>query len=167
MNQILSEDPTDHWGGIDVHDSVVFDLGAGDFGRIGTLLYKSTPEYWLQMGAKSVIAIDNQHNDLANMHNDQIKIKQLNIESANQLEELMNEYTPDVVKCDIEGYESLITEMHTDVFRIAHTWAIESHSTVLLNHMRAAMLVHGFHIEWVRGHFESEEITVMLAKRID
>src|SRR3972149_4366749 len=114
MKNIINEEPDIHWGFLDVKDKVVLDLGCGRF-------YSSisTAEYFLNSGAKLVIGVD--LSDIG-VINDRFEMKVLNVSSADDLQNLLLSYYPDVIKCDIEGaerYFNSIASLPTETLQFA------------------------------------------------
>jgi hypothetical protein len=103
-NKIIhSEEPSDHWGFLNVKDAVVLDLGCGLFHS--TI---STPNYFFNQGAKTVIGVDSEGviqglEPQVNLNPNFISHSEL-IQSTEQLIRYIN-YNPDIIKCDIEGAE--------------------------------------------------------------
>ncbi len=107
---VHSENPIEHWSDIsDVQDKIVMDLGCGWLFQP----FQSTPEYFISRGAKSVIGVEADGGEVQ-------KLKGLypnhtfickTILSETDLIELFETYRPEVIKMDIEGYESVIDKM--------------------------------------------------------
>ena len=94
--KITSEEPNIHWPFLNVENKVVLDLGCG-------LFYSSqtSARYFLDRGAKSVIGVD-----LGKLPVDGCTIYfQKNISSSEDLQDLINTFCPEIIKCDIEGAE--------------------------------------------------------------
>lgn len=98
MKNINTEEPDVHWGFLDIKDKIVLDLGCGKWWSS-----ISTAEWFLNEGAKQVIGVD-----LSPMSIDRYNfiMKAERIDSSEQLQTLIDEYNPDIIKCDIEGAES-------------------------------------------------------------
>jgi hypothetical protein len=97
MNNIANEEPDEHWRMIHPEGKVVLDLGCGKF-------YSSisTAEWFINKGAKSVIGID--LSDIK-FHNDKFIMHVMRIDSTQILQDLIDNYKPELIKCDIEGAE--------------------------------------------------------------
>jgi hypothetical protein len=126
---VNSEDPKEHWNDIKKVDGmIVMDLGCGWLFQP----HESTPEYFINRGAKLVVGIDaagGEIQQLTEKYPDHIFICK-DISTKNDLCELFDEYMPDVVKMDIEGYESLIDEMDASHFISIQELAIEYHNPI-------------------------------------
>lgn len=142
FKSVYFDSPEHHYAGLDVSNLVVLDIGAGYFGKIGQeivdfhkpsfdqdVFYPNTTDYWRSLGASKIIAVDKESEDLAKLNADLC----INIEltSSKQIEDLLYEHKPDFVKCDIEGFESLLFKVADDAFQIPKLYAVETHSEEL------------------------------------
>ena len=119
--KIISEEPEIHWPFLKVKDKVVLDLGCGIFySKI------STPDWFISEGAKKVIGVDMGENTYENF----IYHKQA-IASKFDLLKLINEYNPDLIKCDIEGAEVYFEDIYADDMGSVHQFAVEYHDNTL------------------------------------
>jgi hypothetical protein len=100
MKNINSEEPNVHWNFLNVKDKIVLDLGCGKF-----YSSVSTAEYFLDQGAHEVIGIDLSDIRLPN-YNFIMRVEK--IDSTEQIKDLLMEWSPDVIKCDIEGAEKYL-----------------------------------------------------------
>jgi hypothetical protein len=126
---VNSENPLEHWNDIkNVKNKIVMDLGCGWLFQN----HESTPEYFINRGAKLLIGVDascgeiNTLNNLYPMHIFLCK----RITSSNDLIDLFTEYKPQVIKMDIEGYETLIEYMDIFHWESVEEIAIEYHNSV-------------------------------------
>jgi hypothetical protein len=119
--KITSEEPEIHWPFLNVKDKVVLDLGCG-------LFYSktSTPDWFVQQGAKQVIGVD-----LGNDTPKHFIYHQIAISSKNDILDLLNKYTPDVIKCDIEGAEKHFKDVSANNMESVKQFAVEYHDNDL------------------------------------
>lgn len=94
---INSEEPDDHWGFLNPKNKTVLDLGCAKFfSKI------STAEWFVNKGSIKVVGVDTH--DIGYSHENFImKIK--TISSSDHLRSLIDEFLPEIIKCDIEGAE--------------------------------------------------------------
>jgi hypothetical protein len=134
MKLIASEEPSLHWYFLDVEDKTVLDLGCGMF-------YSSitTADYFLQQKAKLVVGVD-----LGPVTDTPYVYHQMNIQSSNQLKDLINEYAPDVIKCDIEGAEKYFNDV--DFLGDCKQFSVEYHDAETKDIMMKKLQQWGFTI---------------------
>ena len=165
-DRISSEAPVDHWGDIDCSGVTVLDLGAGDFGMRHEKSYISTVDYWLGLGAKHVVAVDMNLRDLVAVGaDDRVTIVADTLFHSSQIDRLLENYLPAIVKVDIEGAECLLRDVRRQAFRIAEVWLVETHTDDLHDDVIAALDDHGFGVVRVRGHVDSDRFRVIYAER--
>lgn len=135
---ISTEHPDEHWQFIECNDSVVLDLGCGRWEAVERRdpNWPTTPEYFIQRGARHVYAVDSDRNEIdwfvKNMtaQTNMTFIKKT-ISSAEEVSELYSTYQPSVVKCDIEHAELNLLNLSDDDFCKISMYAIETHSADL------------------------------------
>ena len=165
-DRISSEAPVDHWGDIDCSGVAVLDLGAGDFGMRHEKSYISTVDHWLGLGAKHVVAVDMNLRDLVAVGaDDRVTIVADTLFHSSQIDRLLENYLPAIVKVDIEGAECLLRDVRRQAFRIAEVWLVETHTDDLHDDVIAALDDHGFGVVRVRGHVDSDRFRVIYAER--
>ena len=165
-DRISSEAPVDHWGDIDCTGVTVLDLGAGDFGMRHEKPYISTVDHWLGLGAASVIAVDMNLRDLVEVGgDDRVTIVADTMFHSSQIDALLEQYRPAIVKVDIEGAECLLRDVRRQAFRIAEAWLVETHTDALHDDVMVALDDHGFDVVRVRGHVDSDRFRVIYASR--
>ena len=167
-DRISSEAPVDHWGDIDCTGVTVLDLGAGDFGMRHEKAYISTVDHWLGLGAKDVVAVDMNMRDLVEIDlatDGRITMVAETLFHSSQIDRLLENYLPTIVKVDIEGAECLLRDVRRQAFRIAEVWLIETHTDDLHDDVIAALDDHGFDVVRVRGHVDSDRFRVIYAER--
>ena len=167
-DRISSEAPVDHWGDIDCTGVTVLDLGAGDFGTRHAKAYISTVEHWLGLGAAHVVAVDMNLRDLVAVgSDDRVTIVADTLFHSSQIDALLEQHRPQIVKVDIEGAECLLRDMRRQAFRIAEVWLVETHTDDLHDDVMVALDDHGFDVVRVRGHVDSDRFRVVYASRRD
>ena len=165
-DRISSEAPVDHWGDIDCTGVTVLDLGAGDFGNCENKIYTSTVDHWLGLGAAHVVAVDMNPCDLVAVGNDdRVTMVATTLFHPSQIDELLEQHRPTIVKVDIEGAECLLRDVRRQAFRIAEVWLVETHTDDLHDDVISALDDHGFDVVRVRGHVDSDRFRVIYAER--
>lgn len=124
---VMSENPIEHWNDIElVNDKVVMDLGCGWLFHE----HEHTVEYFVNRGAKHVIGVEAVCSEIE-------KLKELypehtfickTILSKNDIIKLLEEYKPDTIKMDIEGYESVIENITSEEFSCVKEIGVEYHN---------------------------------------
>ena len=165
-DKITSQAPADRWGDVDCSGVTVLDLGAGDFGMRHNRGYISTVDHWLGLGAASVIAVDMNLRDLVEVGgDDRVTIVADTLFHSSQIDALLEQHRPQIVKVDIEGAECLLRDMRRQAFRIADVWLVETHTDDLHDDVMVALDDHGFDVVRVRGHVDSDRFRVIYASR--
>lgn len=137
---LCNENYDEHWNYVSFKDKIVLDLGAD---------YGSTASYFLYRGAKKVVAVEGneqfaealQKNFKGNVRVTPIK---LFIKSAEDIDNLIIQYLPDIVKMDIEGYELSLLKCK-NIQRVKE-WLIECHSQEICKRIESLFLQKGFKI---------------------
>lgn len=113
------------WGKATYTNKVVLDIGA-DVG--------STADYFLQKGASKVIAVEADENYfrglLENCRRPEFSSVEpllLKVCSPEDIEMLIDTYTPDIVKSDCEGCESVFEGVQNEILRKVPEYIIECH----------------------------------------
>lgn len=124
---VHSEDPQEHWSDIEnVEGKIVLDLGCGWLFQP----HESTPEYFINRGASIVIGVDaacEETNKLQQKYPEHIFICKTIITEQDMID-IFESYRPQIVKMDIEGYESVIDKMNQEHFESIEELAIEYHN---------------------------------------
>ena len=148
IKKIKNEEPKNAWPEeyIRVKDRVVLDLGCGFFGltntfKNGTMQWEnvklpdmiSTSEYFLNLGAKMVIGVDNNTSDIEYLTNtigntNKSLFFREEVRNAQRIEEFITAYNIEIIKSDIEGQESNLLGMNDNVFK--------SIKSIMLKHIR-------------------------------
>jgi hypothetical protein len=134
--QINTEHPNEHWQYIECEGAVTVDLGCGR--HLKEPSWPTTPEWFLEKGATEVHAYDVDANEInwyntTLVPNKNIKAYQKVIAEPQDILEIINTHNPSVIKCDIEGYESVLLQLSDEDFSKVSFYAIETHSNELFN----------------------------------
>ena len=119
--------------GISYENKIVLDLGASN---------GDCAEYFLHKGAKFVVAVEGQESYqsvsvfaqlLENSKLFEWKILPIFmfIKSAEQIENLIITYKPDIIKCDIEGAEKYLFEIKDEIWKLVPEYLVETHEGYL------------------------------------
>lgn len=119
--KITSEEPEIHWPFLKVKDKVVLDLGCG-------LFYSklATPDWFVNQGAKKVVGVD-----MANDNPTHFIYHKKPILSKEDILDLLYEYKPEVIKCDIEGAEVYFKDITIEDMNSVNQFAVEYHDNDL------------------------------------
>jgi len=127
MKSIESENPIHHWSMLNVKDRVTLDLGCGRMWDIRP----TTPEYFLNQGASKVVGIEMWDNEriwyAENVPDPKLTIITDEINTPEQMANHLRIVQPQAVKCDIEGFESLLNEIPIELFNGIEEMSIEYH----------------------------------------
>jgi hypothetical protein len=98
----LDEDYEKHWNRLDCSGTVVLDLGAD---------YGSTAKYFIERGAARIVAVEGDPYLAQRLKDNCKRMKQvtpitLQISSSRDVEKLIRQFKPQIVKCDLEGDET-------------------------------------------------------------
>jgi hypothetical protein len=137
---VYGENYDRHWNFTSFEDKVVLELGAD---------YGSTAYYFLGKGAKRVIAVEGDAGlakKLASNFKKDERVIPISgfIEKAEQIDNLILSYHPDIVKVDIEGNEKCLL----DAKRVddVKEWLIEAHTEEAYRTLCRLLAEHGFRV---------------------
>ena len=167
MNIIDSEDPRIHWTGVLCEGRSVLDLGGGDFGNARRAGYSSTPDYWLENGATSVHIVDARADDIERFNDSRMTTQCVTICHAIQVEHMIRKHKPQLVKCDIEGFESCLLGVSREVFEMPDAYAIETHTIDLYNQALSVLERSGYEVLWIASQDHNSDVRVIYAERLD
>ena len=145
---IESEHPDHHWHLLKTNNETVLDLGCGF--HLMEPGWETTPGYFINKGAKKVIGIDPENNDIiqfGSLYPNHEFYTDL-IDSIDKLNYFINNYNVTSLKMDIEGAEVVFIESNDTYPTLKHV-AIETHSKEILNNMIKKLLELGFEIDTV------------------
>lgn len=129
-----NENPIEHWQYINVNNKIVLDLGCGRWEKIEhrDSNWLTTPEYFISNGAKKVIAVDADPEEILwftdkfpNVNNLKFIFKSIN--SSQDILDFYNLYKPNCVKCDIETNEKFLLQLTKEQFCSVDEYYIETH----------------------------------------
>lgn len=128
---IYDEDYVFQWGKTHYKGKTVLDLGA-DIG--------STADFFLRKGAEKVIAVEGSEAQFKRLQANAAVLKGvvpvfLFIEHSSQIEDLMLQYSFDIVKTDIEGGEINLFGIKDEIFSKVPEYLVEVHSDTLYSIM--------------------------------
>jgi len=135
------------WGKIDYQNKVVLDIGA-DIG--------STSDFFFQKGASKVIAVEGNPNFWRVLIENYLKYKfngwygeavLLMIQSSKDYEDLIEKYSPDVVKVDCEGCEIYLKDVRSQILTKVSEYIVETHSDEIFQALLNKFQHEGFSIE--------------------
>jgi hypothetical protein len=138
IREVDSENPNLHWEFVNCMDKICLDLGCG---RWESVEYRdpnwpTTPEWLILNGATKVYAIDIDENEI-NWYKDNVSNVYnvipicRRISTVDDIRDILNTFKPKMVKCDIEGAESVFLELTDDEFCYIEHYALETHSDEL------------------------------------
>jgi len=136
MRNFSEDNPTYHYPAdcINVKDKVVLDLGCGNIGALSILEYPSTPEYLLNHGAKRVIGVELNQDDVAYLRSKIPADKGMFLDAAQSMDDiakLIKEHNIQAIKCDNEGGEGELFALDKETFRLVDEYYIETHNSGL------------------------------------
>lgn len=142
---VNSENPIEHWSDIEnVEGKIVMDLGCGWLFQE----HESTPEYFINRGATHLIGVEascGEIDKLKTLYPEQTFICKT-ITSADDLVELFTTYSPQVIKMDIEGYESVIDNMSSEDWKSIEEIGVEYHNPTCKLILENKLVEFGFEI---------------------
>jgi hypothetical protein len=132
--QTNSENPENHWPYIEGEGRVALDLGCGRWQHHPD--WYTTSEWLIHKGASRVYGYDISQSEVdlinANPANiDKITAYCRSISTVDDIREILNLHQPKLIKCDIEGYESVFLDLTDDEFTSVDFYALETHSDQL------------------------------------
>ena len=149
------------WALTSFEGRVVMDIGAD---------YGSTAWFFLCKGARKVIAVEGlpvfYRQLVENFKNeDRVAKVLLWIAKPSDFETLFKTWEPEVVKIDIEGAESHLLELPSEVFRIPAEYLVEAHGIPLLEMLKEKFRKERFKIKTVRQ--QTSTVYILHATRVD
>jgi hypothetical protein len=143
ITAINTENPLEHWKYVDVFDKILIDFGCGRWEHVEyrDKSWPTTPEYFVQRGAKKVIGIDSDSNEInwfnQNYNNDsRYAFEVLAINSSENFKHIFEKYNPSSIKCDIEGNEVFLLDLDESIFKNIKSIYIETHSKSLFDKIK-------------------------------
>jgi hypothetical protein len=166
---VQSENPLEHWSDIEgVDGKIVLDLGCGWLFQP----FESTPQYFISRGAKKVIGVDASCGEIDKLNQvfpDHLFVCKTILE-FDDLASLIVENRPQLIKMDIEGYESHMKDITEDQFKSVDEIAVEYHNPACKKILEDKLTELGFEIFAINqfGWFctDINQMGIMHSKRI-
>lgn len=110
IKKITSENPDNHWSFLNVKDKIVMDMGCSFWDSTWNEGWLSSSEYFVSKEAKKVIGFDCAKHDIDRYHelypnHQKYFMFHLCVNKDEHIENLLDDFQPEVIKCDIEGAE--------------------------------------------------------------
>lgn len=123
----LGENYESHWGIFSFEGRTILDIGAD---------YGSTASFFLEKGAKRVIAVESDTDLFRQLvsnygHDSDVATVQLAVAEGRDLIRLIETYNPDVLKMDCEGCEIFLTDLDDATLGRVPEYLIETHDHTL------------------------------------
>lgn len=139
---IKNEDYDKEYGILDYRGKIILDLGAD---------YGSTAEFFLERGARKVIAIEGNKGRYDGLVNNSKWMKNIIpifvfLNNPKQFSELINKYKPDIIKSDLDGGEIHLFGIPDAVFSSVNEYTMEIHSMKILKLCLEKIFRNGYHI---------------------
>jgi predicted RNA methylase len=128
FNSLHTESYDEHWKYLSFKNKNILDIGAD---------YGSTVSYFIKLGASKVVAIEGNPklaSDLKKNYegNNNVVCIEKFIRKSEDVDRLLETYRPDVVKCDIEGWETCLLKAKIS---LVNEWLIEVHDPIVLRQL--------------------------------
>jgi hypothetical protein len=135
---VSTENPSEHWEFVECDNQIALDLGCGRWEKVEfrDQSWPTTPEYLIQRGASHVYAFDIDNEEIEWYTNNitpkmNVTAIHKHITSVTDIRHMLETYNPTVIKCDIEGAESVFLELTDEEFTKVKFYALETHSDAL------------------------------------
>lgn len=138
------EDYIKHWAYLDYTNKLILDIGAD---------YGTTASWFLnEQGAQRVICIEGADGHYENLvkntlDDNQTVARQYFLTNGSDFENLINEYKPDIVKVDIEGWERMLVDVNPEILRIPDAYILETHTADIYCDLQALFEENGFEVD--------------------
>jgi hypothetical protein len=162
-HNIVSENSEHHWPYLNTLNKNLLDLGCGRHDTHD--LSQSSPIYLGEKGAKKVIAVDANGGEIEYFNQNNPDPRKYTficktINTPDDIKSLIREYNIEVLKIDIEGYETNLYDFTKEDFVNINDLGIEYHSYEILNNITKKIEEWGFNID-VEGKFAFVEAPQM------
>jgi len=149
---ITSEDASIHWKHLDVAGKVVLDLGCGLWDANDPR--ESSPIYFKNEGAKRIIGVDSNEKDINTLKkyfdecfpNDGSEFFVKEITTTDDLLHFLSSNQVESIKCDIEGFESVMFNLDKSQVKNIINIAVEYHNRELFLGLVKTLKKWGFKI---------------------
>jgi len=171
MNQfkILSEKSKHHWPFLNTVGAVVLDIGCG---RHDTPDLPDTTPVYLGREAKKIISVDASQKEIdffnsSNLDENKFTFICRTIGSKEDILDLIREYDPTVIKCDIEEHETNFYGITSQEMVNVREIAIEYHTFEILEKIKNKMIEWEFviHSEGKFGFVDAPQMGVLFARK--
>lgn len=165
-NKIISENPENHWRFLNPKDKIVMDMGCSFWDSSWNEGWLSSSEYLVSRGAKKLIGFDCAGHDIEKYHqlygNDgKYFTFQLCVNKDEHIEDLLQQYKPQVIKCDIEGAEIHFKNVTKEMINFVDEMGIEYHNDPTRDLIREKIKEWGFnHTLYQLGDLDTERVGV-------
>jgi len=169
-HSISSENSEHHWLYFNAEGKILLDLGCGRHDTNN--LYQSSVIYLGERGAVKVIAIDGRENEIEyfnTINPDKEKYTFIHkfINTPEDIRELLREYKPTAIKCDIEEYETNFYDITKEEMKDVVEFGLEYHNLDILEKMTEKIKEWGFeiHTEAKFGFVEAPQMGVLFCSK--
>jgi hypothetical protein len=133
IEKITSENPEIHWRFLNCENKIVMDMGCSFWDSTWHDDWLSSSEYFVSKGASKLIGFDCAAHDIEKYHQlygnaGKYYTFQLCVNANEQIEDLLEHYKPQVIKCDIEGAEIHFQNVTKEMIEFVDEIAIEYHN---------------------------------------
>lgn len=147
-HDILSEKSEHHWPLLNTNNEILLDLGCG---RHWTFELEDSSPAYLGKEATKVIAIDASSQEIdyfnsTNLDKDKFTFICMKIQSKEDIINLINQYNPTVLKCDIEGFETNFYDITKEEMSNIKEIGMEYHDLDILEKISNKLIEWGFNI---------------------
>jgi len=171
QHNILSENSEHHWPFLNTEGKVLLDLGCGRH-ETGDL-YQSSAVYLGEKGAIKVIAIDGRESEIQyfnenNPNPDKYTFISMFINTPDDIRNLIKEYNPTAIKCDIEEYETNFYDLTKKELKNVVEFGLEYHSFDILEKITQKLIEWGFtiHTEAKFGFVDAPQMGVLFCSKL-
>jgi hypothetical protein len=170
QHSILSENSEHHWTHLNTDGKILLDLGCGRHDTND--LYQSSAIYLGEKGAIKVVAIDGREGEIGYFNSENPNSKKYTflhrfINSPEDIRELLKEYKPTAIKCDIEEYETNFYDITKEEMIDVTEFGLEYHSLDILEKMTQKLNEWGFeiHTEAKFGFVDAPQMGVLFCSK--
>lgn len=171
IHSIQSENSEHHWPFLNTEGKILLDLGCGRHDTSD--LSQSSAIYLGEKGAIKVIAIDGRESEINyfnenNLNPNKYTFLNMFINTPNDVRNLLKEYNPTVIKCDIEGYETNLYDLTKEELDNVVEFGLEYHSFDILEKITQKLIEWGFtiHTEAKFGFVDAPQMGVLFCSKL-
>jgi hypothetical protein len=170
QHSIQSENSEHHWPFLNAKNHILLDLGCGRHDTND--LSQSSAVYLGEKGAIKVIAIDGRESEINyfnenNLDPNKYTFINMFINIPDDIRNLIKEYNPTAIKCDIEGYETSFYDITKEEMKNVIEFGLEYHTVDILNNMIQKIKEWGFeiHTEAKFGFVDAPQMGVLFCSK--